>query len=56
MAALLHQPLARTPRDHGHVAATDDRLLRLAVKQESKGRLETALRRMLAGPTRTCGG
>src|SRR5262249_42538303 len=35
-------------RDHRHVEAPEDRLLRLAVEQEAERRLDAALRRMLA--------
>ena len=36
-------------RDHRHVEASENRLLWLAVEQETEGRLKTALGRMLAG-------
>src|SRR5918996_3939478 len=41
--------LGEVARDHCHVEAAEDRLLRLAVEQEPEGRFQTALRRMLAG-------
>ena len=39
----------KVTRDHRHVEASENRLLWLAVEQETEGRLKTALGRMLAG-------
>src|SRR6266540_3952273 len=41
--------LGKVARDHGDVEASEDRLLGLAIEQETEGCLEAPLRRMLAG-------